>query len=88
EWRDRFLERIDEWRSEESQASAVGAQNLKGELRHVNARIDRLLDLFLDSALEETEFKQKKNLLMAEKAQIAQRIADFERHGDNRLPTI
>jgi len=88
QWRDRFLKRIDGWRSEESRVSAVGAQNLKGELQHINARIDRLLDLFLDGALEETEFKHKKNLVMAKKAQIEQRIADFDRHGDNRLEPL
>jgi len=88
EWRDRFLSRIDDWQAEESRDATVGAQNLKIELQHINARIDRLLDVYLDGALEEAEFKRKKNTLMESKAQIQQRIDDFERQGDNRLELL
>ena len=88
EWRDRFLKRIDKWQIDERDTAAVGAQNLKTELQQINSRIDRLLDLFLDAALEEMEFKRKKNSLMEAKAQIEQRINDFERQGDNRLELL
>jgi len=54
----------------------------KVEFQHVNARIDRLLDVYLDGALEEAEFKRKKNALMEAKATIEQRIDDFERRGE------
>jgi len=88
EWRDRFLARIDEWQAEESDASALGAENLRVALDTVKERISRLLDLFLDGGLEQAEFQQKKNALMERKAELAQKLADFERQGDKRLELL
>jgi len=87
-WRDRFLKRIDEWQTEETCASAVGAQNLKAALDTVKQRISRLLDLYLDGDLEQAEFQQKKNALMERKAEREQKLTDFERHGHNWLELL
>ena len=88
EWRDRFLARIDEWKQEESSASTLGAQNLKVELDTIRKRISRLLDLYLDDDLGKTEFQQKKNALMERKAELEQKLSDFERQSNNWLEPL
>ena len=85
EWRDMFLEKVNELEKEESRSAGLGAQNLLKELAAVKDKLARLLDAHLACAVELEEYKEKKNELMDQKAGLEQRLLDFERRGDDRF---
>jgi len=88
EWRNKFLSKVEDWKKEESHSSTLFAQNLKEELNKVKTRISRLTDIYLDGTLDLSEFQEKKNALMEQKADLDQKLNDFERKGNHWLELI
>ena len=88
DWKDKYLAKVGEWEKEESQSSQVFAQNLKKELSSVKTKMDRLLDAHLEGVLELAEFQEKKNVLMERKAEIEEKLRDFERKGNHWLELV
>ena len=60
----------------------------KAELAAVKAKIDRINTGFTDGSLDIKEFKELKNPLVPIKADLEQRIMDFERSKVNRLEPL
>ena len=84
-WRERYLNKLKEWESENRQTSDLFAQNLKKEISAIKAKLERLTDAYLAEALELAEFQQTKNALMAEKKTKEEKLSDFERKGNHWL---
>ena len=85
EWRDKFLAKLEGWKDKEDNSQELIAQNLKREISAVKLKLDRLMDIYLDGSLELIVFQGKKNKLMEQKADIEQRLKDFERPGNHWL---
>ena len=85
DWRDKFLAKIEDWQKTENQSSLVFAQNLKKELLTNKIKTERLMDAYLEGALELSEFQQKKNALLEKKADLKQKLSDFERKENHWL---
>ncbi len=79
EWRDKYLERLSQWEIEGRQPSKLFTQKLKNELSGVKLKISRLTDAYLDSSFELPEYRERKNKLMAQKKDIEEKMADFQR---------
>ena len=88
EWKDKYLEKVEEWQNEQTDSSGIFAQNLKDKLTKVKERINRLIDLHLDGEIELDEFKQKKNILVEQKADLESKLNDFERKGNHWLELL
>ena len=84
-WRDRFLDKLKEWRNENRQTSDLFAQNLKKKIEELKTKISRLTDAYLAGAFELAEFQQKKNALTSEKKTLEEKLSDFERKGNHWL---
>lgn len=85
EWREKFLARIDQWGQESRQSSDLFAQNIKNKLSALKTKIDRLTDAYLENGLELSEFQEKKNILMSQKADLQEKLSAFERTGNHWL---
>ena len=88
EWRDKYLGKLAEWEQENRQSSGVFAQNLRVSISDIKAKIDRLMDGYLDGGFELSEFQQKKNALMSEKKTLEEKLSDFERKGNHWLELV
>ena len=88
EWRDKYLGKLAEWESENRQSSAIFAQNLRLSISDIKAKIDRLMDGYLDGGFELSEFQHKKNALMSEKKTLEEKLSDFERKGNHWLELV
>jgi hypothetical protein len=82
EWRDKFLARLNEWEQEARHSSDPFVQGLKTRLAETKIKIDRLADGYLEGSFNAQEFKDKKNALMGEKADLQGKLTDFERTGE------
>jgi len=60
-------------------------QNLQEEKKKIALKLDQLLDLHLERAIDSEEYKTKKNQLTNRNIGIGQRIKDFEQQGNNWL---
>jgi site-specific DNA recombinase len=88
EWREKFLAKIDVWEAEGSEIAAKKIEEAKAALSSVKTKIARLTDLYLEEVVPLDEFKEKKNPLMQEKADLEQKILKFERAKVNRLEPL
>ena len=84
-WKNNFLAKVEKWQKQENQSSILFVQNLKKELEIVKTKMNRLLDAHLAGALELSEFQEKKNALIGQKADLQQKLRDFERKGNHWL---
>ncbi len=84
-WKNNFLAKVEQWEKQKNQSSILFAQNLKKELEIVKTKMNRLLDAHLAGALELSEFQEKKNALIEQKADLQQKLRDFERKGNHWL---
>ncbi|MFH1955602.1 MAG: hypothetical protein ABIJ36_01685, partial [Patescibacteria group bacterium] len=54
---------------------------LKEQLSQAEAKLQKLLDVYLDDALTQKEYAAKKEKLVAEKVRLEEKIMDFEQKG-------
>ncbi len=88
EWREKYLAKVNDWEKENRHSSGLFAQNLKTKLEEVKKKIDRLLDAHLEGVLELSEYQQKKNALVEQKAGLQQKLSGFERKGNHWLELV
>jgi DNA invertase Pin-like site-specific DNA recombinase len=72
------LEQDEKQAKEEAQTEA---ENLKRELTQTEAKLEKLLNLYLSDVLSTEEYAAKKNRLVSEKVRIEEKITDFEQKG-------
>jgi site-specific DNA recombinase len=85
EWREKFLAKLENENKESRHSSDLFAQNLRDNISAIKIRLERLTDAYLGEALELVEYQEKKNVLMAEKKTIEEKLSDFERKGNHWL---
>ena len=85
EWREKFLEKLENENVESRHSSDLFVQNLRNRISAIKIKIERLTDAYLGEALELAEYQEKKNVLMAEKKTIEEKLSDFERKGNHWL---
>ena len=85
EWRKKFLVKLESENKESRHSSDLFAQNLRDSIPAIKIRLERLIDAYLGEALELAEYQEKKNILMAGKKTIEEKLSDFERKGNHWL---
>jgi len=85
ELREKFLAKLENENKESRHSSDLFAQNLRDSISAIKIRLERLTDAYLGEALELGEYQEKKNILMAEKKTIEEKLSDFERKGNHWL---
>ena len=88
EWKEKYMLKVNEWEKEKYHSSEVFAQNLKSIIVTIKTRLDRLADAYLDQAIELSEYKEKKNKLIEQKAEFEEKLRDFERKGNHWLELL
>lgn len=85
EWREKFLEKLENENMESRHTSDLFAQNLRDQISAIKEKLERLTDAYLAEALELAEYQERKNILMAEKKTLEEKLSDFERKGNHWL---
>ncbi|MBI2610133.1 recombinase family protein [Candidatus Giovannonibacteria bacterium] len=84
-WAEWMLAELNKEEAEAAQAGAVFAQNLKNKIKELEGKLDLLLDAHLASTISREEYTAKKEKLIIEKAELSEKLKDFERNGNHWL---
>jgi len=84
-WADKILNKLEEEKLEAAQAGTAFAQNLKNQISSIENKLETLLDSHLEGALSRDEYLAKKKKLITEKADVSEKLKDFERKGESWL---
>jgi DNA invertase Pin-like site-specific DNA recombinase len=77
-----------QWEKDYKEISTAGnacAQNLKADLRSIETKLNRLLDAYLDQAIDRAEYTAKKQKTLNRKIEISEEIENFGRRRLDRL---
>ncbi len=85
EWADYMLSKLEKDVTETVQSDALYTQNLKGEIKACEGKLDLLLDTHLEKTITAEEYTAKKNKVLAHKIDLEQKLKDFEAKGNRWL---
>ncbi len=88
EWFEQANKQITEWEKEQTSANDSFAQNLETQTKDTNAKLDKLVNAFLDGTIDKEVYLQKKNELVKTKTDLSERKSDFGRKGHNWLEPL
>ncbi|MGA2028911.1 MAG: recombinase zinc beta ribbon domain-containing protein [Verrucomicrobiota bacterium] len=88
EWKEKFLARIETWETETSHEKQQKIDRLKSDLSSLKAKIDRINNGFAEGSIDIVEFKELKNPLVPQKADLEEQITVLERSKANRLEPL
>ncbi|HOX29944.1 MAG TPA: recombinase family protein [Candidatus Paceibacterota bacterium] len=80
-----FLNRWEKDFKDFSTNANASAQNLKAELKIIEAKLNRLLDIYVDQAINREEYAAKKQKLLNRRVEINEEVENFGRKGNVRL---
>ena len=87
-WADKMLAEVERWTQADTSKQAELVARQKIELARITARLDRLLEVFIDGTIGRDEFTAHKEKLTNEKSALAESIADFEGKGASRFKPL
>ena len=88
DWADAMLDQLKKEKSENLKGHQTAITALRDERAKIDGKLNDLLDLKLDGALNTEEYVAKKNTLVSRKANFDAKIADLERNPSSRLEPL
>jgi len=82
DWLAPILTKLNAEEKEASQTSRTFAQNVEKEISEIENKVSRLLDMRLENTISLSEYKEKKEKLLNQKADLKQKLIDFGRKGN------
>ena len=88
-WKNKMLLELTREKTKNEKQNKVFVQNLQNQKIEIEKKLDKLLDLFIETkAITPEEYQAKKQKFINEKIEIENKISDFEQKGNNRLEPI
>jgi len=78
-----MLEKMEEWEKAESSASQSGVQNLSDSIKASEARMDKLVESYLDGDIPKDLYLKKKDEIMRATLTLKEKKKDFAHQGNN-----
>ena len=88
DWKEKMLAKVEMWEKENIQSSQSFAQNLEKEIKETEAKLDKLVNAFLDGSIEKETYLAKKDELIKTKTDLNKRKSDFGRKGNNWIEPL
>ena len=82
DWTEKMLAQVDIWEKDTAQSSQTFAQNLQIKIKEIDAKLDKLVNAFLDGDIDKEIYLSKKDDIVRSKAEFMQKKADFGRKGN------
>ena len=83
----KMLEQVENWNKEAASSSQASIQNLKNRTKDTQAKLDKLVSLYIDGEVEKDSYLVKKEELLKTKVSLANKLTDFGR-GKNWLEPL
>ena len=78
---EKVLAALETEQEQAKQQARLKVENLKEQLKQVETRLAKLLDVFLNDVLSTEEYAAKKQELLSQKVELQEKITDFEQKG-------
>jgi len=78
---DKILAALENEQEQAKQQTQTKVENLKKQLKQAEAKLGKLLDVFLTDVLSTEEYAAKKQELLSQKVSLQEKIIDFEQKG-------
>ncbi len=78
---EKVLAALDSEQEQAKQQAQSKVENLKEQLKQIEMKLGKLLDVFLADALSTEEYAAKKQELLSQKMELQEKITDFEQKG-------
>jgi DNA invertase Pin-like site-specific DNA recombinase len=82
-WTNYLLKKVDVFEQEKNHASGTRLGRMKAELKTLEAKLDALVDLYLNKDIEREVYLKKKDMLMREKLALQARSSSARAEGQN-----
>jgi site-specific DNA recombinase len=76
-WTNRIIEKLEKDRNASLHSSLSQQQNLENKVKEIDAKISKLIDVYLDGALTLEEYQAKKETFINEKKKLQESARDF-----------
>ncbi len=83
DWTKNIIAELEKEKSLKVQSSETFAQNLKEKIAVIDAKLERLMNAYLENVISLSEYQENKNKLVQQKQLLKDRLADFEQKRDN-----
>jgi hypothetical protein len=83
DWTTKILRQLESDRQGDVQSSRPQQQNLQNDITDIDAKIIRLIDVYLEGGLSSDEYRRKKETLLSKKKGLQESLKDFAAGGNN-----
>ena len=80
--------KLNEWEKESISSSGSVAQNLKSKLSETQEKLDKLMSVYLDNDIERSQYLERKDILLRQKASIEESLRNFGQQRKNWLQPL
>jgi site-specific DNA recombinase len=88
DWQEKMLAQIEIWEKDKSQSTLAFAQNIESRIKATEAKLDKLVNEFLDGNIEKEVYLAKKDEFIKQKLALKQKKADFGQKGNNWIEPL
>ena len=88
DWLDKWQGRVDELKQGEAQNADAILAGQKAKLAELQARLDRLLDAFLEGDVSRGEYTTRKEKMLLDKNRLAEAVAKLEQRNGSRFELL
>ncbi len=85
DWADKMLNELEIEKETKAQSSRFFAQNVEGEIQVIDEKLEKLMNAYLESALNLAEYREAKNKLVNQKQLLKDKLTAFEQKSNNRF---
>jgi len=88
DWADKMLNELEKERNEKAQSSRFFAQKTENEIKVIDEKLEKLMNAYLESALNLAEYREAKNKLVNQKQLLKDKLTAFEQKSNNRFELV
>ena len=85
DWADKILNELENERNEKAQSSRFFAQKTENEIKTIDEKLEKLMNAYLESALNFAEYREAKNKLVNQKQLLKDKLTAFEQKSNDRF---
>ncbi len=85
DWSDWMIKELEKEKIQSTKSSDFFTQKTKKELSKLDEKLEKLMNAYLESALNLDEYRKAKNILVNQKQVLKDKIVSFERKSNNRF---
>jgi site-specific DNA recombinase len=85
DWADKMLNELKNEKNKTAQSSRFFTQKVESEIKVIDEKLEKLINAYLESALNLAEYREAKNKLVNQKQVLKNKLTAFEQKSNNRF---